>query len=426
MKTILAMLFTTASFCAWGQDTTIVQLEYFLDSDPGFGKATVINVPPAKDGVFPFTANVSGASSGYHKLFIRTKDNLGRWSLIVRENIEVVPLNVQSMIAAGEYYFDVDPGFGAGNPVAVSAQDTAILQNFTAVTGGLTEGYHKLHVRFKDTYGNWSITFIRNAEVIKSETNNVLMAEYFFRTDKGFGNCSSITFSTPSPDGNFSFNIPTDQIPKNAGNADTLYIRVRDDIESKWSITRIDTVKITLPLTLLNFTASKQNQDVLLNWQTENEVNTAYSNIQRSIDGTNFNTVGKVTAKGSSVLQNNYNYADAIGGIQASKLYYRLQQVDKDNKITYSNVAAVTIGSITTQLTITPNPASDYITVTPGSTSIAGASILVTDLAGHTLLMQRITNAGSQKISVAPLAKGVYLVSIITPGNVQTQKLIIK
>ncbi len=96
MKTILAMLFSTAMLCAAAQDTSIIKMEYFIDTDPGVGNATSINIPAASDVTFPFTVDVSSYSIGYHKLYIRTRDNLGRWSLTARRSIEVIPLETNN------------------------------------------------------------------------------------------------------------------------------------------------------------------------------------------------------------------------------------------------------------------------------------------------------------------------------------------
>ncbi len=193
----------------------------------------------------------------------------------------------------------------------------------------MTEGFHKLYGRFRDTYGNWSQTFRRNIEVIKDENNQVINGEYFFKTDNGFGNCSPVVFATPSADGTFTFIIPAAQVP---ANADTLFVRVRDDIESRWSLTRLAIVNTALPLTLLNFTGVKQLDIIQLKWQTTNEINTSYFNVQRSTDALNFTTVGVVKANNTSSI-NNYSYPDNIAGLSAEKLYYRLQEVDIDGRV---------------------------------------------------------------------------------------------
>src|SRR5947208_2000840 len=91
MKTILAWLFTTITLHAVAQDTAIVKLEYFIDNDPGVNNATSVSIPSNVDVTFPFTIDLTGYATGYHNLYIRTKDDLGQWSLTTRRNIEVLP-----------------------------------------------------------------------------------------------------------------------------------------------------------------------------------------------------------------------------------------------------------------------------------------------------------------------------------------------
>ena len=427
MKTILILFFTALSMAALAQDTTVVQLEYFFDSDYGIGNNTVLNVTPAADGTFPFTASIKNLSVGNHKLYIRTKDSNGKWSFTARRNVEVFTPDAKVNIVSGEYFIDADPGFGSGFPIAISSPDSAIsLLNFPAATSSLSVGYHKLYGRLKDNLGRWSQTFRRNIEVYKNDTNYITKVEYFFKEDKGFGNCDSVVFASPSVDGTFTFNIPLSSIP--AG-ADTLFIRAGDSSENKWSLTAPKKISdsIILPLTLLNFTVEKQGATAQLNWQTANEVNTYYFDIQRSTDGIHFTSVGKVTAKGNSSAKNNYSFADDVSTAAKGKLYYRLTMVDKDGSFSYSRIAFITIDAGEIKITVIPNPAHDYFIVSNYQNIAANkAKIIVRDLQGRTLLTQDFTNGTGQKINVSALSKGMYFVSIVTQNKIQTTKLLIE
>ncbi|HZW70268.1 MAG TPA: T9SS type A sorting domain-containing protein, partial [Hanamia sp.] len=284
----------------------------------------------------------------------------------------------------------------------------------------LSEGYHKLYARFLDNLGKWSLTLRRNMEVYKDENNKVLNGEYFFKTDEGFGNCTPVTFAAPSADGSFVINIPRNTIP--AG-ADTLFVRVHDDLESRWSITRLFNVSVALPLTLLDFSAMKQLNTAKLHWQTTNEVNTAYFNVQRSMDASHFNNIGVVNAFNQSGV-NDYAYEDNIADISV-RLYYRLQQVDIDGRVTYSKIVSIDPDNTTSGLAIYPNPAKNYfnlISSTPED--LNGAEISIVDLAGHVLLKQSLSATSSQKISISSLAKGMYLIKIVKATGSTTQKLI--
>lgn len=421
MKTILVMLFSTATLMAAAQDTTVIKMEYFIDQDPGVGKATSINIPAAKNVTFNFTANVASYSLGYHKLFIRTRDDLGRWSLTAIRSIEIIPPDVANNLINGEYFIDTDPGYGQASPIIISPSGNPVLQNFTASTTGLAEGFHKLYGRLRDTHGNWSQTFRRTITIIKSENTKVINGEYFFKTDNGFGDCSPVNFATPAADGTFAFIIPAAQVPSDA---DTLFVRVRDDIESKWSLTRIAVTNTALPVTLLNFSALKENNTAHLKWQTTNEINTAVFNIQRSSDGIHFSNVGVVNAKNEKGV-NDYFYDDNIAGISAAKLYYRLQEVDIDARMTYSDIVTIDPNETTAGYAIYPNPAQDYFNINASKPEdLKGAEISITDLSGHAVLKQTLMPSASQKISIASLSKGMYIIKIVKITGMVVRKLL--
>lgn len=243
MKTFLSILCCLCS--VFGLCQQVTQIEYYIDADKGYNKNTKINVTPSADSNFAFTVDVSTALPGYHKLYIRSRDSLGRWSLTARRNIEVLSSAVEDKVTAGEYFFDTDPGYAKGSSINVSPKDTAIQQNFTPKVNNLQPGFHKLYARFKDTYGNWSQTTRRNVEIIKSiDTANIIAAEYFFDTDPGVGKAVYKTFTNPSADGKFKLKISYNKIP---ANADTLFLRVTNS-DNDWCITKLVKIKVTSSL----------------------------------------------------------------------------------------------------------------------------------------------------------------------------------
>ena len=423
MKHFIILLFCAGiSLASLSQN--VVQGEYFIDKDLGFGKNTLINFTPAADGTFQLTVNVSSFQPGYHKLYIRTEDGDGKWSLTARRNIEVLASNAKTTITSGEYFIDTDPGFGKASPVSISSPDSIVLQNFSAVASALSEGYHKLYGRIKDNLGRWSLTFRRNMEVYKSINTNVIKVEYFFKTDLGFGNCASAAFVNPATDGNFNFTIPLSSIP--AG-SDTLFVRVQNDIENRWSQTKIFTTPNggPLPLTLFNFTVIKQNESANLNWQTSNEINTAYFNVQFSNDAINFNTVGKVNATNIGNVINTYTYVDNIRGLPGPVIYYRLQQVDIDGNFQYSKIIPLSISGVNQGIKIFPNPATDYVTIRANKLQdLSGAILKIVDMAGRIALQQSLTADLNQQVNIGALTKGIYFLHINKPSGPETYKLI--
>jgi hypothetical protein len=183
----------------------------------------------------------------------------------------------------------------------------------------------------------------------------------------------------------------------------------------------------TLPLTLLNFTASRNNNVISLTWQTSNEVNTSHFNIQRSTDGTNFTNAGNVTAKGNSAITNNYSFTDDAKKINGDKVYYRLQMVDKDGKYTFSKIVPITLLAYTGNIKTYPNPVKDQLYILFNIQSSSKAELRITDATGKTVRSQHVDAAQNNSaigVSVANLGKGVYYVVLITDNGVQKTQFV--
>ncbi|MEZ5195978.1 MAG: hypothetical protein R2764_06150 [Bacteroidales bacterium] len=60
-------------------------MEYFLDTDPGFGNGMQIPVTPSIDIDKNFLVDVSGLITGNHRMFVRVLDESGNWSSLIEE-----------------------------------------------------------------------------------------------------------------------------------------------------------------------------------------------------------------------------------------------------------------------------------------------------------------------------------------------------
>lgn len=96
-----------------------------------------------------------------------------------------------------------------------------------------------------------------------------------------------------------------------------------------------------LPVELLSFTATRQNNDVALQWKTAQETNSHHFEIEKSYDGTSFGAIANKTAAGNSNTILVYNYTDLNAGSYGGTVYYRIKSVDIDGSFKYSNVVAV-------------------------------------------------------------------------------------
>lgn len=99
--------------------------------------------------------------------------------------------------------------------------------------------------------------------------------------------------------------------------------------------------QISLPITLINFTATLLNHEVSLKWSTSSEINNDYFIVEKSTDSEHFVDIKTIDGAGNSNTIINYETIDYTSN--GCYIYYRLKQVDYDGKFTYSGIAAVCI-----------------------------------------------------------------------------------
>jgi gliding motility-associated-like protein len=198
---------------ATSNTTNISKAEYYVDTDPGQGNGTPITVPTGANINFVFSVPTTNLAAGFHFLAIRVRDLAGQWSVLEGRGffITTSTTDVPNIVAA-EYFYDTDPGNGAGVPIPVSSGST-ISFTLPLPVGGLTPGFHFLGVRVKAAGGKWGIFEGRGFYVSGSVTNApaVAGAEYFFDTDPGSGNGTSLTI--PAGDvSNFNVDLPIEDL----------------------------------------------------------------------------------------------------------------------------------------------------------------------------------------------------------------------
>ena len=152
-----------------------------------------------------------------------------------------------------------------------------------------------------------------------------------------------------------------------------------------------------LPLSLLDYDVNIVNNNSVLNaWQTGTTINPGHFNIQRSVNGTNFITVGKVDNTGAG----NYQFIDHPIAGTTQIFYYRLEIVDSYNSKTYSGIKTVTIKPAISAILLYPNPATVRINFPQQLTGIR-----VYNMQGQ-LVMPVIQQA--KGIDVTALPNGLY------------------
>lgn len=177
----------------------------------------------------------------------------------------------------------------------------------------------------------------------------------------------------------------------------------------------------TLPVTITNFSASWNNNQVLLSWTTVQEFNSQQFIIEKSNDGSNWSVMTTIAAAGTSNSERTYSATNAQ---PYTNTYYRLKEVDINGTNSYARVIRMSREEKTnTSIKIYPNPVTTTVTVATTSAKSQPVKIKVYSNSG--LLVKDMTvqlNIGTNNInipSVNTFANGFYILSIIDSSNNQ-------
>jgi uncharacterized repeat protein (TIGR03803 family) len=172
-----------------------------------------------------------------------------------------------------------------------------------------------------------------------------------------------------------------------------------------------------LPVQWVKFTATKKEQSTLLSWQTASEQNSDRFEIERSSNGTVFNYIGTVASTNNS---NGARYSFQDNNPLTGINYYRLKQIDMDDKFEYSRVVQLSFDN-KGNITIYPNPVKEWLNISV-SGSQAIRSIVITDLNGK--IVQKNQNLLTSSISVGHLNAGAYMIRVETSQGSYSGKFV--
>lgn len=246
MRTRLTLFLFLLATIMWAQEQ---RLEYFLDTDPGYGLAQTIS--NLKVGDNRLTLDLSQASAGAHILYVRTRDDEGRWSATMSRPIYVNRQHDATSVEYFEYFIDIDPGYGLGRPLASPDTGSNV---YEMSFQGVETGAHVLYLRAQDKLGSWSSTLSRPIYVCQAR--GIAAIEYFFDdADPGEGMANAVAVDDAKAN-ELSFDV---QINTLAEGNHTLSVRVKST-DGRWSLLStepfsiingqngISTITFTMPL----------------------------------------------------------------------------------------------------------------------------------------------------------------------------------
>jgi hypothetical protein len=178
-----------------------------------------------------------------------------------------------------------------------------------------------------------------------------------------------------------------------------------------------------LPVTLVNLKAAPDEQKVKIDWTTVYEKDNLLFEVERSLDGSHFTTIGNINGHGNSTDRQAYSFYDEkpLAGVS----YYRVKQVDIDRKASRSGIVSVVFGLNSSKFIVYPNPArlNEFRIALVNQKNIkTEVDIYGTD---GKLYYQKVYFADNIITINHNLGKGTYILKITNGEFSQNQKLVI-
>ena len=207
----------------------LANIEYFFDTDPGYGKGTRLEV--LNEGTNTYRMSVEGLAAGAHLLSLRAWDDNTNWSQTISRPIYICSVMGQRANRM-EYFFDTDPGYGLAH--ALQAPENGE-KSYALPIEGIGSGAHILCLRAQDEQGRWSTVLSRPLYVINPSDGEITALEYFFdNADPGMGKATTVALPGESAT-EFTFDLDISHL--SLGNHQ-LCVRARDGY-NHWSMLRI-------------------------------------------------------------------------------------------------------------------------------------------------------------------------------------------
>lgn len=218
------------------------------------------------------------------------------------------------------------------------------------------------------------------------------------------------------------FNVTVDDQRTEKG-----YASFTGDFTGGFSQFMLASANIVLPVELVSFTATPQDNQIALKWTTADEVNNKGFAVERSTDGVNYQTIGWVNGNGNANVTNHYLFNDVY--VQPDILYYyRLKQTDFDGKEKLSLTRTARLTSSAVKIMLNPNPAVQGKVALFISGIQNAVSVKMYNIQGQLVKTWSQVNAHERQatLDLQGLKAGTYLIFIQLNDKTWTEKLLIQ
>lgn len=179
---------------------------------------------------------------------------------------------------------------------------------------------------------------------------------------------------------------------------------------------------VSLPVKLNLFTAKSNECLVNTIWKVSTEINMSYYEIERSTNGKDFTSVGRVNVTPENNSPKDYSFTDYQA--PSGNLFYRLKMISKDGDFAYSNVILVKLNcGGKGNIIIYPTQSNGLFNVELVS-GYENAKIRVINSIGQEVASD-VSKSLIRKINLHGLASGIYMVQVILNTTVENVRIVL-
>jgi hypothetical protein len=262
--------------------------------------------------------------------------------------------------------------------------------------------------------GNLTLPSIRSAAIVAGPEG----VDYYVGTSTGL-------YSTTSLNGNAT--VWTKEGANSIGNAVVVDLKLRTADNRLLVGTHgngMFTTDVILPVRWGNFYGQIVNGNVALKWETLTEVNNKGFEVQKSVDGTSFEKIGYVQARGQSALRASYTFTDPSKLLRAQ--YYRIKQIDFDGRSSFSKVVKIALNHLPLHVTSVVNPMSTNLIFTLNDEPQYPVTVTLTDASGKVVFTQttKANQGNTYRFNTYQLTNGMYYLKVQSGSFSETKKII--
>jgi hypothetical protein len=177
----------------------------------------------------------------------------------------------------------------------------------------------------------------------------------------------------------------------------------------------------TVPVKFTSITAENVSKNInKINWKVENEINIISYNIEKSIDGRSFMSVGNQASMYNNGQSGTYQFVDSLVG--SNTVFYRVKSIDLDGSNSYSNIVRLLDFGHKNKLYVLPNPVENKLINLYFENQPKGKYVVsIVDAKGQQLKSVQFTLTETDKILKIPakeiLNMGTYFLKINGSDN---------